>query len=214
MHSAFPRRGAKTCPPTTIKPSHCREKMNLLSPPLPDPPNSSPLPGNNLPGFMRRQRPPDGFCRNPVLPAEPQRSSLFPATKNAASSRECATSCCEWFQSVRAPEPRNCPAPAAADPNFPTVKSAHCSNHAAFPAYIGPASPPVPEPSIAVQQRARALRRRPCARLDPRPGLTHPANFHHTAAPRPAASLRVPLSPSAHPHTHKTAAVTSSAAVQ
>src|ERR1700692_3077552 len=213
MHSAFPRRGAKTCPPTdqTITlPGENKFIVPALSPPS----NLRPLPGDTVPGFMRPQRPPDGFCRNPVPPAEPQRSSLFPTTKNAASSRGCATSCCEWFQSVRAPEPRNCPAPAAADPNFPTVKSAHCSNHAAFPAYIGPASPPVPEPSIAVQQRARALRPRPCARPDPRPGLTHPANFHHTAAPRPAASLRALVSPSPHPHTRKTAAVKSSAAVQ
>src|ERR1039458_8884713 len=54
------------------------------------------------------QRPGTGFRRSPVPPAEPPRSTLFPATKNAASPHGCAASCCEWFQSVRVPEPTDC----------------------------------------------------------------------------------------------------------
>src|SRR6266446_6904778 len=63
-----------------------------------------------------------GIFPNPVPPAEPPHSFLFPAKKNAAAPHECAASCCEWFQSAPEPVPTSCQVRSATDRNSPAAK--------------------------------------------------------------------------------------------
>ena len=46
----------------------------------------------------------------------------FSSDEKRCRLRECAASCCEWSRSARASGPTGCPAPAAADRNFPAPR--------------------------------------------------------------------------------------------
>src|ERR1700691_299481 len=74
------------------------------------------VPTTCLSRLQRRLR---DTCLNRVPPAEPPRSFPFQSTKNAAAPHGCAASCCEWFQSAREPELRDCRVRSAADRNYP-----------------------------------------------------------------------------------------------